>query len=200
MNLPNALTLLRIALTPVFIHFYLLGDQESLLIAISVFVVASFTDWYDGYYARKTNSITRFGQFMDPLADKVLNLSATYLFMKSGFLAAWIFYFILFRDSYTTLLRMYALMNNQAVVTSRIAQWKTFIHMALLATVFTQLLLNELFQFELIALNSNLLSIFGMAWLITALLSFYTSIGYTIDNWKHIMQLWRSLLKLIRWI
>lgn len=200
MNLPNTLTLLRIALTPVFAYFYLRGDSQSLSIGLFIFMFASFTDWYDGYYARKTNSVTRFGQFMDPLADKILNLTATYLFMASGYLAAWIFYLILFRDVYTTLLRMYALLNNQPVVTSRAAQWKTFLHMALLFVIFCQLFFVQFFQFELLELTDNIVTVYGAAWVGTAALSLYTSLDYTIDNWNHIMQLWRSILKFFRWI
>ncbi len=200
MNLANSLTVLRIILTPFFVYYFLQDDSESLLISISIFIVASFTDWFDGYYARRTNSITRFGQFMDPLADKILNLSATYLFLLKGYLFGWVFFLIFFRDLYTTLLRMYALIKNQPVLTSRVAQWKTFIHMGLLAVIFTQIVLTELFDLKLIDLTADYISITGVAWLSTAILSLYTSIDYSIDNRNHIIQLWRSFLKMIKLI
>jgi CDP-diacylglycerol--glycerol-3-phosphate 3-phosphatidyltransferase len=72
MNTPNKLTLLRIVIAPVFMYFFLMDSYYMLLIGLGLFVIASLTDFADGYYARKYHVVTGFGKFMDPLADKIL--------------------------------------------------------------------------------------------------------------------------------
>ncbi|MCR5311077.1 MAG: CDP-diacylglycerol--glycerol-3-phosphate 3-phosphatidyltransferase [Lachnospiraceae bacterium] len=77
MNLPNKLTMLRVFLIPVFVFFILAGFVPyNNYIALAVFIIASLTDMLDGKIARKRNLVTNFGKFMDPLADKLLVVSA----------------------------------------------------------------------------------------------------------------------------
>jgi len=84
MNIPNALTVVRMALIPVFISFYFIGMPGWYAWAALVFIIASFTDWLDGYLARKWNQVSTFGKFMDPIADKLLVLSALLLLLVWG--------------------------------------------------------------------------------------------------------------------
>ena len=88
MNLPNRLTLLRIALVPVFVAFALLGIESGIkacsLVAAAVFAVASLTDMLDGHIARSRNLITDFGKLMDPLADKMLTTAAYVCMVLAG--------------------------------------------------------------------------------------------------------------------
>lgn len=86
MNLPNKLTVLRVLLIPVFMVFAAnwRGNDGFLLLAGIVFAVASFTDFLDGYLARKNNLVTDFGKFMDPLADKILTTTAFLYMMADG--------------------------------------------------------------------------------------------------------------------
>lgn len=86
MNLPNKLTLLRVFLVPVFILFMYLDMPMNLFVALSIFAIASITDAVDGHLARKHNLVTNFGKFMDPLADKVLVMSALICFLEMGFM------------------------------------------------------------------------------------------------------------------
>lgn len=72
-NVPNVLTMLRLALIPVFVALFATGHDK---LALLVFLIASFTDFLDGYLARKNNQITAFGKLMDPLADKVMVVTA----------------------------------------------------------------------------------------------------------------------------
>ena len=83
MNLPNKLTLLRIILVPIFVVVLLLDEviPHSYLIAGLIFGIASYTDHLDGKIARKYNLITDFGKFMDPLADKIMVISALVCFI-----------------------------------------------------------------------------------------------------------------------
>ena len=92
LNLPNMLTVLRMALAPLFVHLLLEGGS-SLLMAAFVFTLAALTDYYDGYFARKLHRITKFGAFLDPLADKMLVLGAFGAFMLKGLLPVWINYY-----------------------------------------------------------------------------------------------------------
>ena len=76
MNLPNILTLLRILLIPVFVVVYYWPSEQSRWIAAAIFAIAAFTDWLDGYLARKMNLVSGFGAFLDPVADKLMVAAA----------------------------------------------------------------------------------------------------------------------------
>lgn len=118
MNLPNKITLFRIFLIPIFIVLVLapmnLGTVTSLnstidvqlLLATIVFSVASFTDWLDGYLARKMNIVSNFGKFADPLADKMLVMSALVLLVELGLAPSWIVAVIVSRELAVTGLRL----------------------------------------------------------------------------------------------
>ena len=79
MNLPNILTVGRILMTPFFIIFLFYDHPYAKAWALCIFVIAMLTDIYDGYYARKHNLVNDYGRFLDPLADKVMILSALIL-------------------------------------------------------------------------------------------------------------------------
>ncbi len=81
MNLPNKLTLIRVAMIPVFILFFYLHFTAHYFVALAVFALASFTDMLDGMIARKYKLVTNLGKFLDPIADKVLVLSAFVVFL-----------------------------------------------------------------------------------------------------------------------
>jgi len=82
MNIPNALTLFRIALIPVFVLLFYLPFHWSYLASALVFVLASVTDWLDGYLARRLNQSTPFGAFLDPVADKLMVVIALVLLVS----------------------------------------------------------------------------------------------------------------------
>ena len=92
MNLPNKLTLFRIILIPFFVFFLFTGcvGEAGKYIALGIFAVASLTDLFDGKIARKYNLVTNFGKFMDPLADKMLVLSAMCYFVEVGLMPGWV--------------------------------------------------------------------------------------------------------------
>lgn len=76
MNLPNKLTLMRVILVPFFVAAALIDFPHHYFVALAIFIIASVTDFFDGYLARKHNLVTNFGKFLDPLADKVLVVAA----------------------------------------------------------------------------------------------------------------------------
>lgn len=198
MNFPNFLTILRVILTPFFYHYFIQEDPTEKLIGITLFFIASFTDWYDGYYARKHNIITRIGQFLDPLADKILVLTATFIFIQEGYTFLWIFIAIASRDVIVTLLRMFALYRNQPVITSGLAKWKTAVQMITLFVIMIQLLLHSYNITMPLDLTASYFTVYGMMWLITAILSSYTCIAYLIENRSHVVQIWRLILRLLK--
>jgi len=108
MNLPNFLTIIRMALVPVFIVFFYMGQERGqmyLILALTVFVIAAATDAVDGYIARKHDLITNFGKLMDPLADKVLTTAAFIVLVDVHIIPAWMVIVILAREFIITGLR-----------------------------------------------------------------------------------------------
>jgi CDP-diacylglycerol--glycerol-3-phosphate 3-phosphatidyltransferase len=126
MSIPNSLTTLRIVLTPVFVFLLLDDSILSKQISLAVYIVAALTDWYDGWIARKWGYSSRWGKFFDPLADKILSLSALFSFVALGLIKSWMVWIILVRDIVITSLRTYAELKDQPIVTSKTAQAKTF--------------------------------------------------------------------------
>ena len=108
MNLPNLLSLIRIILTPLFIILLFSDVPNAKFFALLVFAIAAITDAYDGYLARKYNQITPEGKFLDPLADKILVLSAFISFAFIGIIDFWMVGVIIFRDSFITGLRLWS--------------------------------------------------------------------------------------------
>ena len=125
MNLPNILTLCRILVTPLFIILLFYDHPYAKSWALFIFVVAMLTDIFDGYYARKHNLVTDYGRFLDPLADKVMVLSALISFAVMDVIPYWMVSLIIFRDVFVTGLRMAMSSKNKTMVTSKIAKRKT---------------------------------------------------------------------------
>jgi|LGVE01.1.fsa_nt_gb CDP-diacylglycerol--glycerol-3-phosphate 3-phosphatidyltransferase len=100
LTVPNLLTLIRLILVPVFIYVYLnVGAIEGLII----FVVANITDILDGYIARRFNQISDLGKLFDPLADKLIRISAVVVFVINGVLPIWVLVIFIIFDSYLVL-------------------------------------------------------------------------------------------------
>ncbi len=86
MNLPMKLTVSRIVMIPLFVAVFMIDFSLSGIIATAVFIIAAFTDFLDGYLARKNNQVTDMGKFLDPIADKILVMSAMTLLLTFGVL------------------------------------------------------------------------------------------------------------------
>lgn len=126
MNLANKLTLLRIILVPVFLIFITIRDiPYGKLIAIVIFIIASITDTLDGYIARSRNQITRFGKFMDPLADKLLVTAALISLVEFHIIPAWAAMIIIAREFAVTGLRAVAAAEGIVIAASAWGKAKT---------------------------------------------------------------------------
>lgn len=130
MSFPNQLSLLRLILAPVFLYLFISESRTGRQIALAVFVIAIFTDWYDGMHARKYGQISKTGIFLDPLADKFLTSAAFVAFYFMGIMPLWMVVVIVVRDIVMTLLRSYEELKGRTLKTSLAAKTKTFIQMA----------------------------------------------------------------------
>ncbi len=125
MNTANKLTLLRVLMIPVFL---VLIYQDSTVLrywALGVFILASLTDFVDGYIARKYHQITDFGKFMDPLADKLLVLSALVWFTEIGLLPGWGLLLVIAREISVTGLRLVAVEQGRVIAAGWSGKVKT---------------------------------------------------------------------------
>ena len=107
-NIPNALTLVRIALIPVFVVILTFGHSYTMhILAAFIFAFASITDYLDGYLARKWEVVTNFGKFADPMADKLLVMSAFIMLIEMKMAPAWVVAIIICRELAVTGLRCF---------------------------------------------------------------------------------------------
>ena len=122
MNTANKLTMLRVLLIPVFLVLLYLDLRYAALI---VFIIASITDFVDGYVARHYNQITDFGKFMDPLADKLLTAAAMVWFVEVGMMPAWALLLVITREFSVTGLRLVAVDQGRVIAAGWSGKVKT---------------------------------------------------------------------------
>ena len=126
MNIANKLTLSRMIMVPFFlVAVYFEKDSQVLPISAIIFAFASFTDFLDGYLARKYNLITDFGKFMDPLADKVLVVAALAVLVEMNLIPAWMIVLIITREYAVSILRAIAANTGQVIAASQGGKAKT---------------------------------------------------------------------------
>ncbi|MCK5179327.1 MAG: CDP-diacylglycerol--glycerol-3-phosphate 3-phosphatidyltransferase [Candidatus Omnitrophica bacterium] len=145
MNLPNLLTVLRIVLTLIFIFFLHQEGLEAKVLALLAFTLAVLTDYLDGYYARKLNLITAFGKIMDPIADKILMLSAFFIFSQMHIIAGWMFIVICAREVTVTGLRLSAIPRGITLAAESAGKVKTVLQ---IVAVYLIIILIILAQFD----------------------------------------------------
>ena len=147
MNLPNKLTIIRIILVPIMlvvgiidrlvgIPGSLLGISTAFWIMGLIFIVASATDKLDGTIARKTNQVTTFGKFLDPIADKILVLTAMVIFVEYGRMPAWIPVIVMFREFLVSGFRLVASQKGTVIAASVWGKLKTVTQMIALILCF----------------------------------------------------------------
>ena len=127
MNTPNKLTVARMIIVPFLVVFLLTGwgGDANRYISLALFVVASVTDWFDGYLARKNNLVTNFGKFMDPLADKLLVCSAMICMIGLNRLPAWFVIIIIGREFIISGFRLIAAENGIVIAANYWGKFKT---------------------------------------------------------------------------
>lgn len=186
MNIPNRITLSRIFLIPVFILLLAIdwnwGTIEmtkwsiptAQFIAALIFIIASATDWVDGFYARKFNLVTNLGKFLDPLADKLLVSAALILLVELGFAPAWVVIVIISREFAVTGLRLVAAGEGTVLAASQLGKLKTMTQLIAIAA----LLLNN-FPFSFMNFRFDLIMLY-----ISLFFTVLSGIDYFIKNWN----------------
>lgn len=135
MNLPNKLSLIRVALIPVMVALMLPQTLICNLLAAAVFGVAALTDYLDGHIARSRHLVTDFGKFIDPVADKLLNLSAMIMLVQGGIMPGWAVVLILARELAVDGLRMVAVGQGHVIAAGQLGKIKTVSQMMMLIWV-----------------------------------------------------------------
>ncbi len=129
-NLPNAITLTRIALIPVFLWFTWYESREDSFIAAVIYAATGATDFLDGWVARRKNLVTVIGKFLDPLADKLIVMAALVMLVHLGRVAAWVVIVIMAREFIVTGLRTIAMSEGIVIAAGQEGKHKTAFQVA----------------------------------------------------------------------
>jgi len=136
MNIANKITMIRVFLIPVFLIVLYSGFPGSTYVGLAIFIIASLTDFVDGHLARSRNLVTDFGKFMDPLADKVLVLTAMLWFTECGVMPAWATAIVMFREFAVSGMRLIAVEQGRVIAAGMSGKVKTFSTMVCLCLMF----------------------------------------------------------------
>ena len=176
MTTASKITLIRVLLIPAYlVTMYLSGGQAGLwmYVSLAIFIVASLTDFVDGYIARHYNQVTDFGKFLDPLADKLLVIAAMSIYCVWGVFPAWALMIVLTREFAVTGLRLIAVQKGTVIA----AGWSGKVK-----TASTMIGLCVLMAFPTVAV---------LNWIVIAVIvvtTVYSGVEYFVQNWKC---LWR---------
>jgi len=143
MNLANKLTISRIILAGIFILFLFVRGLGAKFLALALFLMACITDYYDGFVARKKNSITDFGKLMDPIADKILILGAFLAFVEMKIVPAWMVIAIIAREFLITGIRMLALSKKKVLQAEVAGKHKTVSQIVTVLSVLLFLIIRD---------------------------------------------------------
>ncbi len=179
LNLPTILTLSRIVLIPVFLYVTPINNILGLLI----FCVAALTDTLDGYLARRSGQITKFGIIMDPIADKILVIAALILLVDMQKVSIWAAAIIISREFIVTGLRVVALSKDIVIAAELGGKLKTTTQMA--AIIALIIVINPAFRWSLIG-NFDLFDLGTLLLWISVVLSIASGIQYMVIFWRKI--------------
>lgn len=146
MNLPNKLTISRIVLVFVFMYFLFTAGIAFKIMSLITFILAALTDYFDGKIARERNLVTNLGKILDPIADKLLTLSAFLAFVQMGIIPAWMVLIIILRELLITGLRLFAATFNKIIASSKSGKHKTFSQISAIIIILIFLIIKEFGQ------------------------------------------------------
>lgn len=191
MNLPNKITVARMLLIPIMIIVPYLGLNNILFgsvtigsfITLIIFLIASFTDFLDGYLARKNNLVTTFGKFLDPIADKLLVLSALIMLVEQGIIPGWIPIIIAAREFIVSGIRMLAAGDGKVIAASWYGKVKTVSQMVAISLAF--LSTNTFMQFTSVEMSTGALILnilMSLAMIVAVLTTILSGIDYFMKS------------------
>ena len=172
MTTASKITLSRVLMIPVYLVTMYLSHGESnvwMYVSLAIFVIASLTDFVDGYIARHYNQVTDFGKFLEPLADKLLTIAAMCMFCEWGVFPAWALMIVLTREFAVTGLRLIAVQKGTVIA----AGWSGKVK-----TASTMVGLCVMMALPGIAILSNIVMFVIVA------TTLYSGIEYFVQNWK----------------
>ena len=188
MNLPNKLTVGRIALVPLFVATLLIDFPFNNVVALIIFIAASLTDLFDGKIARKCNLVTDFGKFADPLADKILVLAALLCFVQNGLCDCIAVIIVLFREFAVTSIRLIAASKGQVVAANIWGKVKTVTQMiaVIVILIFQSILdflVNTALTVDIYFTLENTFQIAGMVLIwISTIFAIISGVIYILQN------------------
>lgn len=191
MNLPNKITVARMLLIPIMIIVPYLGFNNILFgsvtigsfITLIIFLIASFTDFLDGYLARKNNLVTTFGKFLDPIADKLLVLSALIMLVEQGIIPGWIPIIIAAREFIVSGIRMLAAGDGKVIAASWYGKVKTVSQMVAISLAF--LSTNTFMQFTSVEMGTGALILnilMSLAMIVAVLTTILSGVDYFMKS------------------
>ena len=187
MNLANKLTMLRIALTFVFMFFLFCHGLWFKVAAFVIFIFAALSDFFDGLIAQRKNMVTDFGRLMDPIADKILVLAAFAAFVQMQIIEAWMFVIIVSREILITSLRLFALNKGKVLSATRAGKHKTLSQMLVIFLILVFIVLKEV-MLTYFTWNPSWESFFRQGiyalMLLTVGLTLYSGLSYLWENRK----------------
>lgn len=190
MNLPNKITLCRIILIPFMMIVLLFGIESKFLginvgnlIELAIFLIASFTDYLDGHIARKNNLVTNFGKFLDPIADKLLVLTALMMFVEAGKLPAWIPVVIAAREFMVSGIRMLAAGEGNVIAASMLGKIKTVSQMVAISLAFVDNNSFMAFTSKCLCLPELILNILmSLAMIVSVVATIWSGVDYFVKS------------------
>lgn len=192
MNIANRLTILRIALTFVFMFFLFVQGLWAKVASLVIFIFAALSDFFDGRIAQRKNMVTDFGKLMDPIADKILVLAAFIAFVQMQLIEAWMFVIIVSREILITSLRLFALNKGKVLSASRAGKQKTISQMAAIFIILGFIISKEI-MLTFYTWNPAWEKIFRQGiyilMLLTVTLTLYSGLSYLWENRKIISKL-----------
>ncbi len=184
--IPNFLTIIRILLVPVFAILMTSEIKNAYTYSLLILLIACFTDYLDGKLARKFNAVSKFGLFMDPLADKLLVLATFIIFLQmdilSGIVLPWMVILMFLRDFFVTILRSLMKKYDISMVTSNISKFKTSLQMIMI------ILLLILLIFESTLMDYNVIFVLKTFMIFLTVFTVYTGIDYFRKNINSLLQ------------
>lgn len=189
MNLPNKLTVLRMILVPFFVLALLWPFPHHYLVALALFGIASYTDHLDGKLARKHNQITDFGKFMDPLADKILVISALVCFVSLNLCDVWLVLLIIAREFMVTSIRLVAAGKGSVIAANNWGKVKTVSQIVAICLILLMQYIVELGDLGLVPfVNGDLVLLFWcIGEVFVAIAAFFAVLSgliYLRRNWN----------------
>lgn len=173
-NLPNTLSIVRIAAVPVVIVLLISPGRRLSVIAALFFVLVCITDWLDGYFARSRGDVTSFGKFLDPLADKLLINTSFIMLIPLGRVPAWVVALIVAREIAVTGLRAVATHTGVVIAAGSLGKYKTVIQIVCLVAL--------LLHYSWLGINFHMV---GIIFLVPAfILTILSGVDYFVKFFK----------------